>query len=327
MAEGYMKIQVVEIYQLYKKTSLPELSCYHALKYIGDTIGWFIQWPLSLVKLSSTEATSQNPALTQPAQDNTCYRPELEVPIEQDQSHECYQIDATMIESFGDEFLFGAHNVSTQHDIDGSEEKRNWMRWYSKIDISYNEVLVEQPQAPTLSKLEQDIKTALWNIKNLRPQSMISLATRLIKHYDGDMSIEINWPHVMYPETEFGPRAEYVEHEGMLQLLANGLLDASFIHWCQIRHWVLYIVSPSERKGWILDSTYLRGKKNKSHYSLTTAIETSFGGRFTWKMVKCKHQEGSWECGFLVVRNMFEFFISRQFGFPNNVSFLFFYVL
>ncbi|MFS7936811.1 hypothetical protein Hanom_Chr05g00420171 [Helianthus anomalus] len=182
MAEGYVKIQVVEIYQLYKKMSLPELSCYDALKYVGDAIGWFIQWPLSLVKLSrSTEATSHNPALTQPAQDNSCYRPEvrilvwcwLEVPVEQDQSHECYQIDATMIESFGDE--------------------RNWMRWYSKTDISYvymywffflkicfsNNVVFqdEQPQAPTLSKLEQDIKTALWNIENLRPQSMISLAT------------------------------------------------------------------------------------------------------------------------------------------------------
>ncbi|MFS7967533.1 hypothetical protein Hanom_Chr09g00786801 [Helianthus anomalus] len=179
MAEGYVKIQVVEIYPLYKKTSLPELSRYDALKYIGDAIGWFIQWPLSLVKLSrSTEATSQNPALTQPAQDNSCYRPELEVPIEQDQSHECYHIDATMIESFGDEFLFGAHDVSTQHDVDGSEEELDEMH--------------EQPQAPTLSKLEQDIKTALWNIENLRPQSMISLATRLTKHYDSDMSIEIN---------------------------------------------------------------------------------------------------------------------------------------
>ncbi|MFS7910879.1 hypothetical protein Hanom_Chr02g00111381 [Helianthus anomalus] len=103
MAEGYVKIQV---------------------------------WLLSLVKLSrSTEATSQNPALTQPAQDNSCYQPEvrilvwcwLEVPIEQDQSHECYQIDATMIECFGDEFLFGAHDVSTQHDVDGSEEELDEM--------------------------------------------------------------------------------------------------------------------------------------------------------------------------------------------------------
>ncbi|MFS7961120.1 putative papain-like cysteine peptidase superfamily [Helianthus anomalus] len=156
-------------------------------------------------------------------------------------------------------------------------------------------------------------------MKNLRPQSMNSLAARLTKHYDGDMSIEINWPHGMYPEIEFIPRVEYIEYEGMLQFLANRLLDAIFIHWCQIRHWVLFIVSPSERKGWILDSTYLRDKKNKSHYSLTNAIGASFGGRFTWKIVKCKQQEGSWECGFLVVRNMFEFVISRQFGFPNNM--------
>ncbi|KAJ0718885.1 hypothetical protein HanPSC8_Chr08g0323521 [Helianthus annuus] len=131
-----------------------------------------------------------------------------------------------MIENFGDEFLFGADDVSTQHDVDGSEELDEM--------FSQHEVLVEQPQAPTLSKLEQDIKTALWNIKNLRPQSMNSLAARLTKHYEGDMSIEINWPHGMYPETEFIPRVEYVEYEGMLQFLANGLLDANFIHWCQM---------------------------------------------------------------------------------------------
>ncbi|KAJ0546498.1 hypothetical protein HanIR_Chr08g0361691 [Helianthus annuus] len=63
---------------------------------------------------------------------------------------------------------------------------------------------------------------------------MNSLAARLTNHYDGDMSNEINWPHGMYPEIEFIPRVEYVEYEGMLQFLANGLLDANFIHWCQM---------------------------------------------------------------------------------------------
>ncbi|KAJ0666736.1 hypothetical protein HanPI659440_Chr17g0670051 [Helianthus annuus] len=134
-----------------------------------------------------------------------------------------------MIESFGDQFLFGAHDVSTQHDVDGSDEEEELDEMFSQ-----HEVLVEQPQAPTLSKVEQDIKTALWNIENLRPQSMISLAARLTKHYHGDMSIEINWPHGMYPETEFSPRVEYVAYEGMLQFLANELLDTSFIHWCQM---------------------------------------------------------------------------------------------
>ncbi|KAJ0876878.1 putative Ulp1 protease family catalytic domain, papain-like cysteine peptidase superfamily [Helianthus annuus] len=276
MAEGYVKIQVVEIYQLYKKTSLPELSRNDALKYIGDAIGWFIQWPLSLVKLSrSTEATSQNPALTQPAQDNSCYRPE--VPIEQDQSHECYQIDATMIESFGDEvIIFYLVHMMFPLNMMLTDQKRNWMRWFLFGH-----------------RLKKATQVAYFNTQRITGKEC-----------------EENLPSVKEHLVEV-----YKLHEGNKYFLAPFLYS---------RHWVLFIVSPSERKGWILDSTYLRGKKNKSHYSLTNAIETSFGGRFTWKMVKCKQQEGSWECGFLVVRNMFEFVISRQFGFPNNISFLFF---
>ncbi|XP_076923002.1 uncharacterized protein LOC143584982 [Bidens hawaiensis] len=74
-----------------------------------------------------------------------------------------------------------------------------------------------------------------------------------------------------------------------------------------------------EHKCLILDSVSVRGKKNKTDYPLSKAIEASFGGAFTWNMIKCKQQEGSWECGYLVIRNMFEFVISSQFSLPNKI--------
>ncbi|MFS7944889.1 hypothetical protein Hanom_Chr06g00517561 [Helianthus anomalus] len=77
MSDGYVKIEVIEIYPEYKKTSLPELSCYEELEDYGDAIGHFIQWPLSSIKLSNIEATHHLPTMIQPAHENTCYSPEV----------------------------------------------------------------------------------------------------------------------------------------------------------------------------------------------------------------------------------------------------------
>ncbi|KAJ0509006.1 putative Ulp1 protease family catalytic domain, papain-like cysteine peptidase superfamily [Helianthus annuus] len=371
MADGYVKIEVIEIYPEYKKTSLPELSCYEELEDYGDAIGHFIQWPLSSIKLSNIEATHHIPTMIQPAHENTCYSPEFEDVTEQYQIHDNHQIDMTMVENVSDEFLFGPHDVSTEHDVDGSEE----------LDMMFSEP-VEQTQASTMSKEQKRIQEALWNIEHLRPKSIKSLAERLRKHYGGETSIQLKCPTGMYPTTDSSHSYDYVEYEGVLQFLANGLLDASFIHLCQMflynhmrskkenakgktrvayfntqyitgkeceknlasvkehlvevyklhkdkkyflalffygGHWVLFILSPSDRKSWILDSVSIRAEKNKNHYPLTKAIETTFGSQFTWKIAKCMQQDGSWECGYLVIRNMFNFVLEKQYDFPKKI--------
>ncbi|MFS7938743.1 hypothetical protein Hanom_Chr05g00443371 [Helianthus anomalus] len=238
MSDGYVKIEVIEIYPEYKKTSLPELSCYEELEDYGDAISHFIQWPLSSIKLSNIEATDHIPTMIQPAHENTCYSPEVmslvwvsgrvtrirfEDVTEQYQVHENHQIDMTMVENVSDEFLFGPHDVSTEHDVDGSEE----------LDMMFSEP-VEQTQASTMSKEQKRIQEALWNIEHLRPKSIKSLAERLRKHYGGEMSIQLKCPTGIYPTTDSSHSYDYVEYEGVLQFLANGLLDASFIHWCQM---------------------------------------------------------------------------------------------
>ncbi|KAK1434666.1 hypothetical protein QVD17_00415 [Tagetes erecta] len=61
------------------------------------------------------------------------------------------------------------------------------------------------------------------------------------------------------------------------------------------------------------------GENTPKSYILSKAIEVTFEGSFNWKMVKVKQQHGGWECGFEVIRNMFEFVTRKQFEFPNNI--------
>ncbi|MFS7944888.1 hypothetical protein Hanom_Chr06g00517551 [Helianthus anomalus] len=37
-------------------------------------------------------------------------------------------------------------------------------------------------------------------------------------------------------------------------------------------------------------------------------------------MAKCMQQDGSWECGYLVIRNMFNFVLEKQYDFPKKVN-------
>ncbi|MFS7988647.1 hypothetical protein Hanom_Chr11g01037361 [Helianthus anomalus] len=39
-------------------------------------------------------------------------------------------------------------------------------------------------------------------------------------------------------------------------------------------------------------------------------------------MVNCKQQKNGWECGFMVIKNMYEFVNTIQHDFPNKVSVL-----
>ncbi|KAJ0894398.1 putative papain-like cysteine peptidase superfamily [Helianthus annuus] len=177
----------------------------------------------------------------------------------------------------------------------------------------------EEPPAPKLSKAEQKIQNALLKIENERPENIRLWAERLKDLFNGKMSIEINVPKEMYPKTSFDIDVESIEYEGVLQFLANGLLEASFLHWCQMAHWVLFIVSPKERSVWILDTISVKAKKDKDDYPLSRAIESSFGSGLTWTMVQCKQQDGTWECGFMVIWFMVQFVLKKRFRFPNNI--------
>ncbi|KAK9049103.1 hypothetical protein SSX86_031929 [Deinandra increscens subsp. villosa] len=89
-------------------------------------------------------------------------------------------------------------------------------------------------------------------------------------------------------------------------------------------HWSLFIVSPTQQEGYILDS--MMGMKNKYDYPITKVIEETFGDNFNWQMVKCRQHRDDWECGYMMMQNMIDFVMEYQYTFPkriwNNTSYI-----
>ncbi|KAF5809156.1 putative Ulp1 protease family catalytic domain, papain-like cysteine peptidase superfamily [Helianthus annuus] len=83
-------------------------------------------------------------------------------------------------------------------------------------------------------------------------------------------------------------------------------------------HWYLFIISPTKKEVFILDS--LKGNKDINNYLLSEVIEDVFKGtKFTWSMVECKQQNGGWECRFMVLGYMMEFVYTYQEKFPTDI--------
>ncbi|PWA85392.1 ulp1 protease family, C-terminal catalytic domain-containing protein [Artemisia annua] len=95
----------------------------------------------------------------------------------------------------------------------------------------------------------------------------------------------------------------------------------------QCEHWVLFVICPLMKTGYILDSLNKSWNKEPSFYSLTPLVEAACRGTscgtssldWNWNMVKCPQQEATWECGYYVAIAMFELFFKLQSNFPHNV--------
>ncbi|KAK1417965.1 hypothetical protein QVD17_27101 [Tagetes erecta] len=225
-------------------------------------------------------------------------------------------------------------------------------------------------KAKEKSKQEVATDLALEKIAKERPLCMQILAAKLRSIYGDEITMQVNSPPGMYPSIV----TEYLEFEGVIQCLSNGMLDCGFIHWFEMYlyelssnrssskcaflnpmlirdydcinfpknvqkhllyvsrlhnaksyilapflvgpHYVLVIISPKQKRGYILDS--LKGTKNEKSYPFSKVVEDSFEGNFTWAMVNCKQQLGSWECGFMILKYMFEFILHEDDS-PTNI--------
>nr|KAJ0214647.1 hypothetical protein LSAT_V11C400186960 [Lactuca sativa] len=92
-------------------------------------------------------------------------------------------------------------------------------------------------------------------------------------------------------------------------------------------HWTLLVICPNKGTGYILDSLKNSNEKAVENYivvkyveeavaSLKEDIETTHP--MNWTLVECNQQPSGWECGFYVMRWMFEFVLTRQYEFPNK---------
>ncbi|PWA68561.1 ulp1 protease family, C-terminal catalytic domain-containing protein [Artemisia annua] len=60
------------------------------------------------------------------------------------------------------------------------------------------------------------------------------------------------------------------------------------------RHWLLFVVCPNLRAGYIVDSAI---EDNERNYYFPEIVERAFEIKFDWTMAKCFQQKGHWECG------------------------------
>ncbi|KAI3510158.1 hypothetical protein L1887_25689 [Cichorium endivia] len=92
-------------------------------------------------------------------------------------------------------------------------------------------------------------------------------------------------------------------------------------------HWMLLVICPNQRTGYILDSIKNPDLKPVGSYMVVKYIEeavarfkedTDTTHKMTWTLVECNQQPSGWECGFYVMRWMYEFVLNRQNEFPNK---------
>ncbi|KAL8200398.1 hypothetical protein R6Q57_011737 [Mikania cordata] len=68
---------------------------------------------------------------------------------------------------------------------------------------------------------------------------------------------------------------------------------------------------------YIVDS--INKHKSNQNYAFTYLIEEAFGVKLKWEVVKCAQQRKTWECGFCVVKHMYEFLNLYQHDFPKTI--------
>ncbi|CAI9302872.1 unnamed protein product [Lactuca saligna] len=148
--------------------------------------------------------------------------------------------------------------------------------------------------------------------------------------------------HVESEPGMFGPgRIEtYIRHDVILEMLNSEEIDITCILWYQIvlhsilatsgvnsRHWLLLVICPYQRTGYILDSIKKSGNPTDS-YKVIKHVEKAvemFNEDFetshpmTWTIADCNQQLSNWECGYYVLKWMREFVMYRQYAFPNNL--------
>ncbi|PWA72519.1 ulp1 protease family, C-terminal catalytic domain-containing protein [Artemisia annua] len=90
-------------------------------------------------------------------------------------------------------------------------------------------------------------------------------------------------------------------------------------------HWLLFVVCPNLRRGYIVDSSK-RDNTEKNYYSpkIVESYSLAFQYRafeikFDWTMAKCFQQKGDWECGYYLMKSMYDLALYKQADFPKHV--------
>ncbi|KAM0065347.1 putative Ulp1 protease family catalytic domain, GAF-like domain superfamily [Helianthus debilis subsp. tardiflorus] len=81
-------------------------------------------------------------------------------------------------------------------------------------------------------------------------------------------------------------------------------------------HWKLLIFEPTTSSAFIVDS--IKKGKSEESYLISELIPSGFEKNFTWTVINCYQQPGSWECGYMLIKHMWEFVETIQHDFINR---------
>ncbi|MFS7984615.1 putative multi antimicrobial extrusion protein [Helianthus anomalus] len=81
-------------------------------------------------------------------------------------------------------------------------------------------------------------------------------------------------------------------------------------------HWKLLIFEPTTSSAFIVDS--IKKGKSEESYLILKLIPSGFERTFTWTVINCYQQPGSWECGYMLIKHMWEFVETIQHDFINR---------
>ncbi|KAL8254249.1 hypothetical protein R6Q59_032470 [Mikania micrantha] len=197
--------------------------------------------------------------------------------------------------------------------------------------------------------IDPEINISLEKIKK-RPLSIRSIVEVLSTYVGDEYAITYSSPNGMYDKTY----VQGVSYGELLHLFCNEWLDISVVHLftmyfyelsnskcaflnphdiagdvciknpnrakdhiLEIGHWLVFIIYPLKRQGYIIDS--INNHKGKENYAFSFIVEDALGVKLNWELVKCKQQRSTWECGFCVIKHMHEFVTIYQHNFPENI--------
>ncbi|GJZ93181.1 ulp1 protease family, C-terminal catalytic domain-containing protein [Tanacetum coccineum] len=302
MSEGHIKVQVDTVEDAYKAIPLPKQT--DKAQNLEQSILEFIEWPRKKIKIHQTILPCYSMSRSPPGPTMSCQTPFSDL-----SSSSCY------LPRTEENLMPFEHQMPSGGYMSLLESQGALL---PPIPTSWPQ-MVEQPMSshpsttePVEPKQTQEdrIKERLDRVK-FRPRSIQGS----VKRFANCKNISIVAPLEMYG----GPWREWIEYEAILDLHIEAKIDITFIHWWTIdSHWVLMVLCPNSRKGYIVDS-YEYEKKNENNYYFPAIVESALDTKFDWTMVKCFQQKGGWECGYYMMKFMFDLVINKQADFPHSL--------
>ncbi|KAK9052892.1 hypothetical protein SSX86_029522 [Deinandra increscens subsp. villosa] len=218
MSEGCVKVQVDTVIEPYDRMPAPDVTCTDEVKFIGDTISQFIQWPRDAIELESIGAPCRSMSGSTRAMGHTSSQ---QLPLHDFGTTSCYRPE--LVEDDPYEHIRSIHRHTKTHELDMDRSFADLLEDHAMENVESMPLNTSHP--PNLK-----ILNALEKIKK-RPLIIQQMGEKLstffcVGHNDYKIYKPTS-PPGMYPEII----TDHVHYHTVLEVLAKDLVDISFIHW------------------------------------------------------------------------------------------------